>query len=233
MNRSEILEVMRKKIKGIRFLISKKLWFGETAGQTFIKRFKLFVIICASLVVISKLLFFSGFTIPNLELIIPVLVVVGAFTVHTGHEEKWSKLNKYFGIITLSGVFLTDMVIWGPRPIYMFTWPSFLAVWLFSNGKDLSFMDDYSETVSDASFLTAFSILFYDAVTAFGVWILWNPLSLGSLIGVYIAQIPFTIYHLSSLLFVPPLVYIGKKMTKVRVRAVVRVKEASSQRVRL
>jgi hypothetical protein len=40
----------------------------------------------------------------------------------------------------------------------------------------------------------------------------------------FLGQIPFTLYHLASLIFVPPLVGLGKLMVKVKVPVPVAVK---------
>jgi hypothetical protein len=36
-------------------------------------------------------------------------------------------------------------------------------------------------------------------------------------VAVFLAQIPFTLYHFASLIFIPPLVGLGKAMVKVKV----------------
>lgn len=225
------LRNIKRKFRKMKFWLNEKIWISDTPGKTFSKRFKLFMVISFSILIASKFLYFSGFTLPNLEMVIPVLVVIGAFTMHIGSDERWNNFGKYFGIVALSGVFLLDLIFSGIRPIYLFTWPSFIACWFFAKKKDLSFMDSFSETAIDSTLTAAFAILFYDIVTAFGVWLLWHQFSLGSLLAVFLAQIPFTLYHLGSLFFVPPLVYLGKKMTKVKIRAVQAAKNPARQKV--
>lgn len=233
MNQPGFVGKIKRKFQDARFWIARKVWYAKTQGGTFAKRFKLFVLICALLVASSKILYASGITIPNLELVIPTLVVIGAFGLHVGSSEKWNKAAKYFGILVLGVIFIIDIAIWGFRRIYLFTWPCFLAVWLLAKKKDLSFMDDFSDTAVDATFTAALLILLYDATTAFGTWILWGSLSLSSLLGVFTGQIPFTLYHMGSLLFVPPLVALGKVMSRVKVRAAAPAKSATKSRTKL
>ena len=222
-----------EKLQNFRFRVAEKIWYAKTEGETFAKRFKLFVVFCAVLIAASKFLYASGLTIPNMELIIPALVVVGAFGLHVGSSERWNKATKYFGLLALLTVFVVDVSLWGFRRIYLFTWPSFILIWFLAKRKDLSFMDDFSDVAVDATLTTAILILVYDVITAFGTWVLWGSLSVGSLLGVFMGQIPFTLYHMSSLLFVPPLVALGKTMTKVRVRVASPVKTATRNRSRM
>lgn len=203
---------------------------GRNPDETLAKRFKLFVAVGIFLIGISKLLYLLGITIPNIELVIPTLVVMGAFSFYTGRSEKWSKLNRYFGILALISVFLIDFLFWGFRRIYLFTWPSFIVCWIIGMRKDFSFFDKFSDLAVKATLTAAVAILVFDFVTAFGTWLLWRSMTLTALYGVFIAQIPFTLYHLGSLIFVPPLVGLGKIMGRVKVRARVSAKAAVKAR---
>lgn len=232
MNQPDFVRKVGRRFQDLRFWIAEKVWYAKTQGGTFAKRFKLFVVLCVAFIAVSKILYLSGVTVPNLELIIPALVVVGAFAMHTGSSEKWSKLNEYFGIIALVSVFIIDTLVWGLRPIYLFTWPAFIGVWYLAKRKDLSFMDKFSDIAFEATLTAAFLIIAYDVFTAFGTWLLWGGFSMGSLLGVYLGQITFTLYHLGSLFFVPPLVALGKRMTRVKIRASVPIKRKIRRRVR-
>lgn len=233
MNQPDFFRKVKRKAQDLRLWTSEKIWYAKTQGETFAKRFRLFVVLCIIFVAVSKVLYLGGITLPNIELIIPTLVVVGAFAMHTGASERWSTVNEYFGIIALASVFVIDTVIWGLRPIYLFTWPAFIGIWYLAKRKDLSFMDKFSEVAFEATLTAAFLILLYDVTTAFGTWLLWGSLSMGSLLGVYVAQIPFTLYHLGSLFFVPPLVALGKAVTRVKVRAAAPMKSGIKQRMKI
>lgn len=226
----EVLRFIRDRFHDFRIWLTRKIWWGRSPDEILAKRFKLFVIIGISLIAVSKLLYLAGITIPNLELIIPTLVVVGAFSLYTGPSELWSKVNRYFGVLALIAVFFIDVFFWGFRSIYLFTWPGFILCWLIGLRKDFSFFDKFSDLAFEATFIAAIGIILFDVFTAFGTWFLWRPLTLTALFGVYMAQIPFTFYHLASLIFVPPLVGLGKIMTRVEVRVPVAAKTAVKER---
>lgn len=209
---------LKENLRRFRFWLIDKLWRGRSPDEILAKRFKIFVLIGISLIVGSKLLYLAGITVPNIELIIPTLVVVGAFSLYTGKNRRWSKFHKYFGILILPVVFLIDLLFWGIDKIYLFTWPGFIICWLIGMRKEFSFFDKFSDLAVKATFTAALAILAFDFITAFGTWLLWRPLTLGALYAVYIAQIPFTMYHLGSLIFIPPLVGLGKIMNRVKVR---------------
>lgn len=196
--------------------VIKKLWFGKKPEEVLAKRFKIFILISIALIALSKYLYMIDLTIPNLETIIPTLVVMGSFSVFT-RSRRLSKIKKYFGFIALASVFITDMVFWGFRPIYLFTWPGFILAWLIGKRSDFSFLDNTKEIMFGASLDTASSILFFDVFTAFGTWLFWHPMTLRSLVKVYMLQVPFTLYHLSSLIFVFPLVMTVKVLTRAEV----------------
>ncbi len=180
------------------------------------KNFKIFLSICAALVITGKILYIIGITIPNFSIVIPALVVIGAFKMPFRADENEAKTTKYIGIAALSTLFIFDLLIWGFQAIYLFTWPSFTLIWFLASRKKLSFTDKFSKTTIEATFTTAILILLYDVITAFGTWLLWGSITTNSLVNVYIAQIPFTLYHLSSLIFVPALIVLGKALTTVK-----------------
>ncbi len=217
---------VKRQLNEFRFWLTRKLWRGKNPDEILAKRFKIFVIIGISLIAVSKLLYLSGITIPNIELITPTLVIIGAFSLYTGSSRRWSKINRYFGFLALASVFSIDVIFWGFRTIYLFTWPGFLICWIIGMKKDFSFFDKFSNLAVEATFTAAIAIVFFDVFTAFGTWALWRPITLTALYEVYIAQIPFTLYHLGSLIFVPPLVGLGKMMNRVKVRVPVATREA-------
>ncbi|KXA94109.1 hypothetical protein AKJ65_05380 [candidate division MSBL1 archaeon SCGC-AAA259E19] len=223
---------IRKKIMKFRIWLSAKLWYGGNPDETMAKRFKLFVGVAVLLIGVSKLLYLTGVTLPNVELIIPTLVVVGAFSLYTGGGKNWEKVRKYFGLIALLSVLLIDLVFWGFKTIYLFTWPAFVLCWFLGMRKDLSFFDKFSDLAVKATLTGAVAILAFDMITAFGTWLLWRPLTLGALYGVYAAQVPFTFYHLASLIFIPPLVGFGKIVSRVKMKVPVAVKAKVKERER-
>lgn len=221
MDPKNLFRSVKNSLYSLRLWLSEKLWYGEDMGETFDKRFEIFVIIGIALIAVSKILYVKGLTVPNLELIIPTLAVIGIFSLQFRGDGTWYSVDKYLGVFALVAVFLLDMLIWGPKKIYLFTWPAFIACWFLAKKKNLSFRGKFKEIAIDATLATAFLIILYDVTTAFGTWLLWGSMGLGSLLGVYTGQIPFTLYHLSSLIFVPPLVALGKVMTRVRQRSAV------------
>lgn len=225
---------IKKKFMDFRIWLSRKIWYGKNPDETLAKRFKLFVLVGIALIVSSKLLFFAGATVPNIELIIPTLVVVGAFSLYAGRSERWSKFTRYFGILVLPAVFVIDTILSGLKMIYLFTWPGFAIAWYIGTRKDLNFMDDYKDITIGATISAAIAILVFDLFTAMGCWLIWSwrSLTLGSLYAVLIAQIPFTFWHLGSLIFIPPLAGLGKMMTRVKVKVPAATKASSKTKAR-
>ena len=188
-------------------------------------RIKLFVLIGAVLIAVSKLLYHQGIMpFPNFELIIPTLVVVGSFSLYVGPTKQWRYITRYFGIIALISVFLIDLGIWGFQPIYAFTWSGFILCWIIGLRNKLSMFDRFKKLLWRTSITTAVAVLIFDVWTAFGSWLGWGAKSLSGLAAVYLAQIPFTLYHLASLAVVPPLVGLAKLMVKVKVPVPVTVR---------
>ncbi|MEM2192389.1 MAG: DUF6580 family putative transport protein [Candidatus Hadarchaeales archaeon] len=197
-------------------------------------RIKMFVVVAMVLMAASKFLYISRLVpFPNFELIIPSIVVVGSFSLPYG-SSRWRLLTRYFGIFALISVFLTDLAIWGLLPIYAFTWSGFLICWLIGMRNRLSMFDRFKKLLWRTTLTAAIAILIFDIWTAFGSWLGWGEKSLPGLLAIYLAQIPFTIYHLTSLVFVPPLVGLGKLMVKIKipVSASVAVHAKTSQEVK-
>lgn len=204
------------------FLPAKKLVYkifgGKTSEQALAKRIKIFVLIGIVFIAVSKLLYLQGaMPFPNFELIIPTVVVIGSFSLYCGSTRSWSYLTRYFGIIALFSVFIIDLGFWGFQPIYAFTWSGFILCWVIGLQNKLSMFDKFKKLLWRTTLTTAVAIFIFDIWTAFGSWLGWGAKSLSGLIAVYLAQVPFTLYHFASLLFVPPLVSMGKLMMRVKV----------------
>ncbi|MEM2672016.1 MAG: hypothetical protein QXF20_00265 [Candidatus Hadarchaeales archaeon] len=162
------------------------------------------------LVGISKLLYLSGITFPNLELIIPTVVVVGSFSPPLG--GRWGWATRYFGVLALLPVFLTDLAVWGLRPIYFFTWTGFLFAWLLGLHNKLSPFERLVKLLGSTLITTAIAILLFDFWTGIVGWsLLHAPLWVS-----FMGQVPFTLYHLCSLVFVPPLVTMAKVLVRMK-----------------
>ena len=182
------------------------------------KRFKIFVLFAIGFIAVSKLLYLTGvMPFQNFELIIPTLVVIGSLSLYCGESKSWRYLIKYFGIIALVSVFLIDLAFWGFNPIYAFTWSGFIIIWIVGMKNKLSSFDRFKKLLYRMTLTAAIAILIFDVWTAFGSWLGWGEKSLAGLAAVYLAQIPFTLYHLGSLLFVPPLLGLGK-LKRLRVK---------------
>jgi len=211
--------------------LAYNLFGGETSERVLAKRIKIFVLIGIVFIAISKLLYLRGLTpFPNFELIIPTLVIIGSFSLYCGSTKSWRYLTRYFGIIALVSVFLIDIAFWGLLPIYVFTWSGFILCWLIGLKNKLSMFDKF-KTLLGRTLLTAAT-----AIIIFDIWtgLIGHSLTTGaSLWAAFLGQIPFTLYHLASLIFVPPLVGLGKLMVKVKVPVPVAVKVRAGARARI
>lgn len=208
--------------------IAIKLFGGENPGSVLAKRIKLFILLGIVLIAISKLLYLRGLMpFPNFELIIVTLVVIGSFSIYTGENKFWRGVTRYFGIIALVSVFLIDVGFWGIRKIYIFTWSGFIICWLFGMRNKLSMFDKFKKLLWRTTLTAAVAILIFDIYTASG----WALISGTGLATVFLNQIPFTLYHFCSLIFVPPLVGLGKAMAKIKVPVPVAVPVGGRVRV--
>lgn len=197
--------------------LSDRIWGGRTAEEVLSKRFKLFVL---SGVVFTGLFWLyrsaAGIELlPNLEWIIPAIVTVGSFSLPLGRNMFWRTLNRYFGVLTLTSVVAFDLLLFGPGlwHIWVFKWSGFVFAWLLAIRNRLSMFDKYKRLLGSTLLTTAIAILLFDfwtGVIGCGLWI-------GSFWLSFIGQIPFTLYHLASLVFVPPLVALAKLLVKVKV----------------
>jgi len=200
-----------------------------TASQTLAKRIKIFVIIAAFLIAISKILFLGGLTFPNFELIIPALVVAGSFSLPLGPSRFGRWLTRYFGIVALASVLVIDLAFWGLQPIYVFTWSGFALCWFIGLKNRLSLYDKFTKLLWRSVLAAAVAIIMFDIWTG----LVGHTITTGATVwAAFLGQIPFTLYHLTSLIFVPPLVGLGKLLVKVKVPVAVAVKTSvrSTQR---
>ena len=210
------------------------LFGGRTSERAMAKRFKIFVLFAIGFIAVSKLLYLTGvMPFQNFELIIPTLVVIGSLSLYCGESKSWRYLIKYFGIIALVSVFLIDLAFWGFNPIYAFTWSGFIIIWIVGMKNKLSTFDRFKKLLYRTTLTAAIAILIFDVWTAFGSWLGWGEKSLAGLAAVYLAQIPFTLYHMGSLLFVPPLLGLGKLMIKVKVPVSVAVRVGSGVKAKV
>ncbi len=194
--------------------ISEKIWGGRTPSEVLSKRFKIFVLITIVLASMSKLLYLKGILPANVELIIPCLVVVGSLSLYCGPTKFWRRTTRYFGLLVLVAIALVDLAFWGLHSIFIFTWPGFVVCWLLAMRHKLSMFDRFKSLLWRTTLTAAAAIIIFDLYTGvFG----WSLVTGGGLVTVFLSQIPFTIYHLCSLLFVPPLVGLAKAMVKVKV----------------
>ena len=189
--------------------------------------------ICLLLAASSKLLYLRGFTLPNLELIIPVLVVTGS-TYLWRVDGRAERVGRAFGLLVLGGVLAVDLLCWGWHPIYLFTWSGFLLVWLLATGNRVSPFSGFWPLLGRTALTGAAAILLFDLWTG----VVGSPLTCPSFYGPLTSlhtwltalalQFPFTLYHLSSLLFFPPLVGLLRLSTRIRVEAPLAIRVGAS-----
>jgi hypothetical protein len=195
--------------------IAIKLFGGENPEAVLAKRIKIFVLIGIVLIAISKLLYLRGIMpFPNFELIIVTLVVIGSFSLYAGGNKFWRGVTRYFGIIALVSVFLIDICFWGLRKIYIFTWSGFIICWLFGMRNKLSMFDKFKKLLWRTTLTAAVAIIIFDIYTGVLGWSLMQGVGLAT---AFLGLIPFMLLHLCSLIFVPPLVGLGKAIAKVKV----------------
>jgi len=174
----------------------------------------------ALILVIFNKIVLSRWSLPNVELIIPVLVIFGCYS------NCWK-----FSMLTILSVAVLDILLWGFHPIYLFTWSGFAFCWYFWGRNAFDPFSSTRRILKRASISVLASILFFDLYTAIGCWLLWYPKTLSGLVATYVAQVPFTLYHLLSLGFVPPLVLLGKKISRVPIAVPVAVRVGTCRRV--
>jgi hypothetical protein len=78
----------------------------------------------------------------------------------------------------------------------------------------LSMFDKFKKLLWRTTLTAAIAIILFDVWTG----LVGSSLTMGgSLWIVFLGQIPFTLFHLASLVFVPPLVGLGKLLVRVKV----------------
>jgi hypothetical protein len=195
--------------------LAYKLFGGETSERVLAKRIKIFVLIGIVFIAISKLLYLRELMpFPNFELIVPTLVVIGSFSLYCGEKKSWKYLTRYFGVLAIVTVFIIDLVFWGFRPIYIFTWSGFVICWLIAMQNKLSMFNKFKKLLWRTTLTAAIAIIIFDIYTGVFGWSLVHGIGLAA---AFLNQLPFTLYHLCSLIFIPPLVGLGKLMVKVKV----------------
>jgi low affinity Fe/Cu permease len=200
--------------------ISYKLFGGETSERMLAKRIKIFVLLGIIFIALSKLLYLCGITFPNFELIIPTLVVVGSFSLYCGSTRFLREVTRYFGLIALLSVFIIDIVFWGVLPIYIFTWPGLIFCWILGLRNKLSMFDKFKTLLGRTMLTAAIAIIIFDIWTG----LIGHTITTGtSLWAAFIGQVPFTLYHLASLIFIPPLVGLGKLLARIKIATPVAV----------
>jgi hypothetical protein len=146
--------------------------------------------------------------LPNFEWILPTLIVLG------------SLFPFEFGILALVFVQVLWTLLYGPKPIQIFTCSGFALVWFLARKRYLSLFGSLRKLIGQSLLTGVAGILLYDFWT--GV-LGWSLLGYASLYASLLGQIPFTIYHLSSLVFVPPLVTLAKLTVRTKIPIMVPV----------
>ena len=195
--------------------IAEKIWGGKTSDEVLAKRYELFVFLGIFLIgMFAVYRYFIGITfLPNIEWIIPVLVVTGSFSLHCGSSKFWRTVTRYFGALAVISAFVVWFIMFGVLPIHAFVWSGFVLAWLLSLRNKLSMFDKFKTLLRRTMLTTAIAIILFDFWTGIIGWTLLYASFWVALIG----QIPFTFYHLCSLVFVPPLVGLAKLLVKVKV----------------
>lgn len=209
-------EEIREKIWRLRLWVTNKLWRGKSPDEIMAKRGKLFVFIGFSLIGIFALYryYVGAFFLPNFELIIPTLVVTGSFSFYLGGSKRWGIIYRYFGVLAIISYLAIVSAMFGLKWINIFVGSGFVFAWLLAMRNKLSMFDEFKKLLWRTTLTAAIAILLFD----FWTGIIGSSLTMGmSLWTAFLGQIPFTMYHLASLLFIPPLVGLGKLLVRVKV----------------
>jgi hypothetical protein len=213
---SNVDEVCDLKVTKLRRKIAEKIWCGRTSDEMLSKRYKLFVLIGIFLIgAFAVYRYFIGVDfLPNLEWIVPVLIVTGSFSLHCGSSKFWRIVTRYFGVLAVISAFIVWFIMFGILPIHAFVWSGFVFAWLLAMRNKLSMFDKIKRLLWRTTLTAAIAIIMFDVWTG----LIGYPLTTGvSFWAAFIGQIPFTLRHLISIIFVPPLVGLGKLMVKVKV----------------
>lgn len=203
-------------ITRVRRKIAEKIWGGRTPDEVLSKRFKIFVFIGIFLIgMFAVYRYFIGITfLPNFEWIIPILVVTGSFSLYCGPSKFWRIVTRYFGVLAVISAFIVWFIMYGILPIHAFVWSGFIFAWLLAMRNKLSMFNKFKKLLWRTTLTAAIAIILFDVWTG----LVGSTLTMGeSLWIVFLGQIPFTLFHLVSLVFVPPLVGLGKLLVRVKV----------------
>lgn len=204
------------RISRVRIKIAEKIWGGRTPDEVLSKRYKIFVFIGIFLIgMFAVYRYFIGITfLPNFEWIIPVLVVTGSFSLYCGPSKFWRIVTRHFGVLAVISAFIVWFIMYGILPIHAFVWLGFIFAWLLAMRNKLSMFDKFKKLLWRTTLTAAIAILLFD------VWTgpVGSTLTMGGPLWiVFLGQVPFTLLHLVSLVFVPPLVGLGKLLVRVKV----------------
>jgi len=219
-------------ITKVRRKIAEKIWGGRTPDEVLSKRFKIFVFIGIFLIGMFALYrYFIGITfLPNFEWIIPVLVVTGSFSLYCGPSKFWRIVTRYFGVLAVISTFIVWFIMFGILPIHAFVWSGFIFAWLLAMRNKLSMFNKFKKLLWRTTLTAAIAIILFDVWTG----LIGSSLTMGgSLWIVFLGQIPYTLFHLVSLVFIPPLVGLGKMLVRVKISVPVAVAAGARVRARI
>lgn len=219
-------------ITKVRRKIAEKIWGGRTPDEVLSKRFKIFVFIGIFLIGMFALYrYFIGITfLPNFEWIIPVLVVTGSFSLYCGPSKFWRIVTRYFGVLAVISTFIVWFIMFGILPIHAFVWSGFIFAWLLAMRNKLSMFNKFKKLLWRTTLTAAIAIILFDVWTG----LIGSSLTMGgSLWIVFLGQIPYTLFHLVSLVFIPPLVGLGKMLVRVKIPVPVAVAAGARVRARI
>jgi hypothetical protein len=142
--------------------------------------------------------------LPNFEWVLPTVMVLGSLS------------RPKFGILAVLMAQALWILLYGPRPIQLFTCSGFALVWILALRRRSSPFASFGKLLGGSLLTCAAGILLYDFWT--GV-VGWSLLGHAGLYASLLGQIPFTLYHLCSLFFVPPLVALAKLTLRIKIPA--------------
>jgi hypothetical protein len=140
--------------------------------------------------------------LPNFEWVLPTVMVLGSLS------------RPKFGILAVLMAQALWTLLYGPKPIQLFTCSGFALVWILALRRRSSPFASFRKLLGTSLLTCAVGIILYDFWT--GV-VGWSLLGYAGLYASLLGQIPFTLYHLCSLAFVPPLLAVAKLTLRVRV----------------
>ncbi|MFQ6130356.1 MAG: hypothetical protein ACE5OT_06120, partial [Candidatus Hadarchaeaceae archaeon] len=122
--------------------------------------------------------------------------------------------------LAVISAFIVWFIMYGILPIHAFVWSGFIFAWLLAMRNKLSMFDKFKKLLWCTTLTAAIAIILFDVWTG----LVGSTLTMGeSLWIVFLGQIPYTLYHLTSLVFVPPLVGLGKMLVRVKISVPVAV----------